>query len=195
MKQLVKKCGFYFAIILLATGCASPEPPENPKPKGYFRIEVPEAAYQTLDTTLPFRFDYSQYAVCKFERKPENTIWLYLSYPQFNADLNITYLKLHNDLHERIIAENELITNHYKMADDVEYSIIDAPEQHIFGQIYDIRGKSVACPLSFWMTDSVQHYFRGSLYFNHAPNNDSVQPLIDFIREDVLQLIETFEWK
>ena len=183
------------ALFLLLTACAHREVAEIPKPTGYFRIEVPPHSYHPFDTILPFSFDCSDYATCSFEKKDENTLWLFLNYHDFNADIDITYMPLHNDLHERILAEDKLVANHYKIADDVEYSIINDPESRIFGQIYDIKGKSVACPLSFWMTDSTSHYFRGALYFNHAPNNDSLQPVIDFIREDVLKLIETFHWK
>ena len=34
-----------------------------------------------------------------------------------------------------------------------------------------------------------------SLYFNFKPDNDSMQPVINFIRRDIDHLIETFEWK
>ncbi|MBP5710636.1 MAG: hypothetical protein J6W84_06635 [Bacteroidales bacterium] len=191
----MKKIAFAAALIMMFAACAHREAPETPKPVGYFRIEVPPHSYRTLDTLLPFSFDYSDYASCSFENKGDNTVWLFLKYPAFNADIDITYMPLRNDLHEKVLAEDKLISNHYQIADDVEYSIINDPESRLFGQIYDIKGKSVACPLSFWMTDSTSHYFRGALYFNHAPNNDSLQPVIDYIREDVLQLIETFQWK
>jgi len=185
------------ALLLIATfaACAHREEAETPKPVGYFRIELPPHTYRTLDTTLPFAFDYSSHANCSFENKEENTVWLFLKYTDFNADVDITYMPLKNDLHEQILAEDKLISNHYQVADDVEYSIINDGENRIFGQIYDIKGKSVACPLTFWMTDSTEHYFRGALYFNHAPNNDSLQPVIDYIREDMMTLIETFRWK
>ncbi|MCQ2285341.1 MAG: hypothetical protein MJZ76_00500 [Bacteroidales bacterium] len=191
----MKKIFLFLALITLFCSCAHQEEPEIPKPTGYFRIDLPEHEYQTLDTTLPFKFDYSTHALCSFERKEDDAIWLYIKYPDFNADINVSYILLHNDLRDRILAEDKLISNHYKVADDVEYSVICDPENHIFGQIYDLKGKSVACPLSIWMTDSTQNYFRAALYFNHAPNNDSLQPVIDYIREDVLYMIESFSWK
>jgi len=53
----------------------------------------------------------------------------------------------------------------------------------------------VATPISFWLTDSSNHYLRGALYFNNPPNNDSLQPVIEYIREDILEMINGFEWK
>lgn len=184
---------FLFAILLVA--CAHREAPETPKPVGYFRIELPQHKYNSLDTTLPFAFDYSSHAVCTFEHKEDNTIWLFLKYKDFNADIDVTYMPLNDDLREKIMTEDKLISNHYQVADDVEYSIINDSDNKIYGQIYDIKGKNVACPLTFWMTDSSKHYFRGALYFNHTPNNDSLQPVIEYIRDDIMELIETFKWK
>jgi len=36
---------------------------------------------------------------------------------------------------------------------------------------------------------------RSSLYFDFTPNNDSLQPVIQYLREDMMQMINTFEWK
>jgi hypothetical protein len=53
----------------------------------------------------------------------------------------------------------------------------------------------VACPFQFWLTDSVRHYLRSSLYFNCVPENDSLRPVIDYIREDAMAMINSFQWK
>ena len=47
----------------------------------------------------------------------------------------------------------------------------------------------------FYLTDSIEHFLRGSLYFKVVPNNDSLQPVIDFITDDVRHLIKSLEWK
>lgn len=193
--MIVKKLTFFIALIFLCAACAHQEAPEVPKPVGYYRIDLPEHQYCAFDTLLPFRFDVPTNTKCEIVPQGTDSYWLYIKYPDFNADVNVTYVKLHNDLRDRILAEDKLISTHYQVADDVEYSVISDPENKLFGQIYDIKGKNVACPLSLWMTDSTNHYFRAALYFNHTPNNDSLQPVIDYIREDVMHLVETFEWK
>jgi gliding motility-associated lipoprotein GldD len=65
----------------------------------------------------------------------------------------------------------------------------------MFGQIYDIEGSDVATPFQFWVSDSSYHFLRGSLYFNFPPNNDSIQPVIDYLRNDLLQLVNTLQWR
>jgi hypothetical protein len=36
---------------------------------------------------------------------------------------------------------------------------------------------------------------RGALYFNTKPNIDSLQIVVDFIKKDVLHLINSTKWK
>lgn len=186
---------FIVFISLFFSSCTQEKQNETPKPKGYYRIELPEHQYQHWDSILPFRFYYSQYATFQFKQQENKDYWIVIHYTPFHADLNITYATLHKDLRERIVEEEKMVSFHYKVADDVEFSIISDPPSRIFGQIYDIKGTKVATPISFWLTDSTNHFVRGSLYFNNPPNNDSLQPVIAYIREDILEMIQRFEWK
>ena len=70
-------------------------------------------------------------------------------------------------------------------------------------QALDVKGKSgvlyvlegpVAAPLQFFVTDSVSHFMRGSLYFNHAPNPDSTAPVLERMEADVRRIMETLVW-
>jgi gliding motility-associated lipoprotein GldD len=67
-------------------------------------------------------------------------------------------------------------------------------KERVYGILYDIKGNS-ASSLQFYLTDSSRHFFRGALYFNVQPNKDSLAPVIDYFREDIIYLIETFSWK
>ncbi len=166
-----------------------------PKPKGYFRIDLPEQTYRTLDTTLPFSMAISEFANAIITPKDSGKIWIDLNYPEFSAELKMTYFPIHQNLRERMIQERKMVEFHYVKADDVEYSIINDPGNRMFGQIYDIKGSDVATPFQFWVCDSTHHFLRGSLYFSYPPNNDSIQPVIDFLRNDLLELVNTLEWK
>jgi gliding motility-associated lipoprotein GldD len=61
--------------------------------------------------------------------------------------------------------------------------------------LFDIRGVNVASMYQFYITDSSKHFIRGALYFDHAPNNDSLAPVIEFLKADIDHLIETFTWR
>ena len=64
----------------------------------------------------------------------------------------------------------------------------------VYGILYDLTGNT-ASSVQFILTDSVKHFFRGALYFENVPNKDSIAPMSAYIREDVIRLMESFEWK
>jgi gliding motility-associated lipoprotein GldD len=54
---------------------------------------------------------------------------------------------------------------------------------------------NTASPIQFYLTDSTKDFFRAALYFNNIPNQDSLAPVIDYLREDIMMMMETFRWK
>jgi gliding motility-associated lipoprotein GldD len=70
----------------------------------------------------------------------------------------------------------------------------DFPENQVSGLLYELSGP-VATPLQFLATDSTQHFLRGSVYFNHVPNPDSIAPALEQVKKDLIRLIETLEWE
>ena len=60
--------------------------------------------------------------------------------------------------------------------------------------LYKLEGNT-ASAIQFVLTDSTQYFFRGALYFNAAPNKDSIAPVLQFIEKDIIQLMETFKHK
>jgi gliding motility-associated lipoprotein GldD len=79
-------------------------------------------------------------------------------------------------------------------AEAINEQIINNNQDRIHGILYDLKGNT-ATAVQFYVTDSVRHYLRGSLYFESEPNADSLSPLIDFFREDIIHLIGTLKWK
>jgi gliding motility-associated lipoprotein GldD len=65
---------------------------------------------------------------------------------------------------------------------------------NLYGKIYEAVGNDAACSFQFWVTDRQKHFFRGSLYLNQVPQNDSHAPVINYLKKDMMHLIETFRW-
>lgn len=189
--------GLSFGLILLLMVCSCRRQAETPKPVAYFRIDLPEHNYRQVDTTLPFTFEQSEAADISIRPQQDGSYWVDLDYPALNATFKITYLTVPraDSLRNKIIYEEKMVKFHYQKADDVEYSVIQDPESRLWGQIYDIAGRDVATPLMFWMTDSTHQFLRSTLYFNFAPNNDSLEPVIQYLREDAMHFVNTFKWK
>ena len=196
----MKKALFCFLITMglcVSFSACKPKPLPEPKPMGYFRIDLPGHQYRTIDTALPFRYEQSVFANTTIERQKDNTLWMTVSYPDLKASLRFTCFDVKNadSLRNLMISEDTMVKFHYQKADDVQYSVIQDPESNLWGQTYEILGKEVATPFQFWLTDSTHRFVRANLYFDCAPNNDSLQPIIQFLKEDALHLINTFEWK
>ena len=183
-------------MLLMLSACRQTNP-EAPKPLGYFRLDLPERQYSRVDTTLPFTFEQSDRTKLVITQHAQGNCWVDIDYPDLNATLKMTCLTIPtpDSLRSLIYSEEKMVKFHYQKADDVEYSVVRDVDAHLWGQIYDIKGKEVATPFQFWLTDSTRHFVRATLYFNFTPNNDSLQPVIDYLREDALHYINTFEWK
>ncbi len=167
----------------------------TPKPRGFFRIDIKDTTFQPLTGSYPYTFEYSNASfVDSIEPKGKN--WINLIYPELNSILFITYKAVDDTNLNYLIDDSRIIV--YKQiakADDIlESTIIDTSAQ-LYGKIYEATGNDAACPFQFWVTDRENHFFRGSLYLNNVPQNDSLAPIINYLKKDMMHLIETFTWK
>jgi len=87
----------------------------------------------------------------------------------------------------------ELAYKHTVKAEAIKEKAYNNKDHNIYGIVYQLKG-NVASALQFHLTDSTNHFLRGSLYFNTKPNKDSIAPVLDFIEKDVVRLIESTEW-
>jgi len=181
-------------ILVVATACRDNKP--QPKPRGYFRIDLPEKQYVTLDTMPRYSFEYPVYATITPDYYSlSEKDWANVVFPSFKGTVHISYKNVENNLPEYIEDAYRMITKHITKATGIRDSVVINKDKNVFGLVYFLDGEGVASPLQFYLTDSTRHFMRGSLYFNTYPNNDSLQPVIDFITDDVRHLINTLEWK
>lgn len=167
-----------------------------PKPRGYFRIDLPEKSYSTVDTIERYRFECPTYAYTTHDRySPDEKNWVNIEMPEFNSSIHLTHKRVEGNLGEYLEDVHTMLTKHLQKANGIRDSLIVNEEHHVYGMLIEMDGKAVATPLQFYLTDSTNNFVRGALYFNFKPDNDSLQPVIDFIREDIDHMINTFEWK
>ena len=167
-----------------------------PKPRGYFRIDLPEKSYVTVDTLEKYSFECPQYAlVTPDPYSPDEKDWVNVEMPTFKGSIHLTYKPVDGNLSDYLEDVHTMVTKHLQKANGVRDSLISNEEHNVYGLFSEMDGKGVATPMQFYLTDSTKNFVRGALYFNFKPDNDSMQPVISFIREDIDRLIETFEWK
>ena len=167
-----------------------------PKPRGYFRIDLPEKAYVKVDTIEKYSFECPQYALITPDPySPDEKNWVNVEMPQFKGSIHLTHKPVDGNLGEYLEDVHTMVTKHLQKANGVRDSLIFNEEHDVYGLFIEMDGKGVATPMQFYLTDSTANFIRGALYFNFVPNNDSMQPVIDYIRQDIDRMIETFEWK
>ena len=186
---------FIGLIILAMVSCGEPDRP-LPKPKGYFRIDLPEKNYVSVDTIEKYAFEVPSYAVLTGDPfSPQEKNWINVEVPQFKASIHLTHKDVNGNLSEYLEDVHTMLTKHLQKANGMNDSLIVYPEHQVYGMLIEMDGKGVATPLQFYLTDSTANFVRGALYFNFVPNNDSMQPVIDYLRQDIDRMISTFEWK
>ena len=180
---------------MIMAGCTEEERP-LPKPKGYFRIDMPEKSYSKVDTLRKYSFDCPSYAYTTPDPfSPEEVDWVNVEMPDFKASIHLTHKDVNGDLAVYLEDVHTMLTKHLQKANGMWDSLIMDDSRRVYGMLIEMDGKGVATPLQFYLTDSTNHFVRGALYFNFVPNNDSMQPVIDYLRQDINQMIGSFEWK
>ena len=183
------------ALAMTVVSCGEEERP-LPKPKGYFRIDLPEKNYVRVDGIGRYAFEVPDYAVITNDPlSPNEKNWINVEIPRFKASIHLTHKVVNNNLGEYLEDVHTMLTKHLQKANGMNDSVIINPEHRVYGMLIEMEGKGVATPLQFYLTDSTANFLRGALYFNFVPNNDSMQPVIDYLRQDIDRMINTLEWK
>lgn len=170
----------------------------TPKPRGYFKIDFPEKEYYEIDTGCPYTFEIPQYSKLISDHSKEALpCWKNLDFPEFNARLHISYFKINETiakLDNLTEDARKFVFKHTSKATAIDQKTIKFSKKNIYGLEYYIRGNT-ASNIQFYLTDSTENYLRAALYFNEKPNLDSIQPVLEFIQEDIDNLIDSFAWK
>ncbi len=186
-------------IVLFAcrTKRADEQPSFSPKPKGYNRIELPAHAYQPLEQGHPYSFEYSKYAVIKADTfQNAQPHWIFVDYPAYKANVQFTYYPVQASkqrLQNMINDAHQLTAKHQIRAYGIQERIYTSPSGKK-ATIFELEGE-VPSQVQFYMTDSTKHFLRAALYFQTATANDSLTPVIQYIRKDMLHMIDTMQWK
>ncbi len=167
----------------------------TPKPAGHVRIKIPEKEYRLYDDQPFYRFEIPVYAVMERDSSRRSDAgWVNMALPGLNGKVHLSYKPVHGNLGTYITDCRTMAYKHTVKAEGIEETPFIHRDHNRFGMVYDLEG-NVASAVQFFITDSTRHFLRGSLYLNCTPNRDSLKPVIDFIREDIIHLIETTEWK
>lgn len=173
-----------------------------PKPRAYPKVVYPERGYQPFtEDYCDFYFEYPVYGIIQqdtafFDEKPSHPCWFNVYIPNFECRIHCSYVPIAG------VSIDKLKNDAFKMTDwhNKKATYIDEKpfKNHngVKGMLFEVEGP-VASQMQFYMTDSLEqkHFMRGALYFYAKAQPDSLAPVYNFVKEDVLHMIETFRWK
>jgi gliding motility-associated lipoprotein GldD len=197
MRDNMGKISFWLSFLMCLFILAGCDHSYLPKPLGYNRLELPEASYQLMPDTLPYRFEYSKHAKLLDDSSAINErYWIELYYPLLKSNVHITYKALNNDqklLKEFLDDAYKLTSKHQIKAYAINEAITKTPSGKT-AVIAELDGE-VPSQFQFTITDSTRHFLRGALYFNTKVQNDSLAPAIEYMKKDIMHMINTLTWQ
>ncbi|WP_224488553.1 gliding motility lipoprotein GldD [Robertkochia flava] len=180
----------YVLALTMAIAVISCADPAVPKPKAMLRLEYPEAVYEKTNLPCPFRFEKNIAAEISGQRQCS----FVMEYPQMNANIFFTYKPVNGDLDMLLRDAQKLTYEHVVKADNITEQPFVNPQNKVYGMFYNLQGNA-ASQAQFYLTDSLNHFVTGSLYFKAKPNYDSVLPAAQYLEKDMRKVMETFGWK
>lgn len=189
------KRGLYILFFLLVLSMISCRQPAVPKPYGYFRIAIPDTLYTCYTPKdFPYSFRLSCNAIVQPRMHTGEQYWIDIHYPTLNTTIHCSYKPIHNNLRTLSRDAQEFLFSHATIASAIPEQEFANLEEKVYGVYYELHGNT-ASPIQFILTDSTKHFFRGSVYCNTIPNQDSLAPVYDYMRTDIRVLIESMKWQ
>jgi len=187
----------FFSCVLFSLACNSPYTSKN---KGYSKLSFPAKSYQVFNqTAAPYSFEYPIYALIDENVNEQRTglqkgKWLNIRFPGQEATIYISYIAIQAKQLDTLIRDAyTFANNHNNRASSIADSVFKN-KQGVEGIFFTIGGE-VATPYQFFLTDSTHHFFRGALYYDATPNQDSLAPVNAFLLADIQHILNTFRWK
>lgn len=179
--------------VCLASSCA-----DNyiPKPRGFQRIDLPsEKTYSEYSSECGFAMKTPSYVSVEPDRHPQaEKCWYNVNFVPFGATLHLSYKSFANNNELMKLTEDArtLVYKHTIKADEIYETQIS--NTHIHGMLYELSGNT-ASNFQFYVLDSTHHFIRGALYFNSKTDNDSVAPVLAYLKKDIVEMLESVRWK
>lgn len=194
--RLVPRLAGLLLAALFLSGCSSASD-YTPKPKGYNRIDLPAPRYQQIPGGHPYSFEYSQHAkVLRDSSYLAQPHWLNIYYPELHANVQITYMDVQRDrkLYNKMMEDARKLTGKHQIkATAIDERTLVSPNG-MRASVFELQGE-VPSQFQLYTTDSTKHFFRGALYFRTATDNDSLAPVIEYVKRDMVKMFNTLTYK
>lgn len=199
-----KQTHIYIFSALLITITALLSSCENnvlPKPKAFLRLEYPDATYKIENIKkMPFTFNRNvlgENLKTKTLKGNTTSYGITIAYPKLKGTIYLTYKGIDGNsenLNTFLRNAQNMTQEHTQKADAIAEQPFEDNKRKVYGMLYEVGGNA-ASQSQFYITDSINHFITGSLYFYAKPNYDSILPAAHYLKKDIKQIMETLEWK
>ncbi|MDB4835136.1 gliding motility lipoprotein GldD [Cyclobacteriaceae bacterium] len=195
--KIFKQYSYLLVFLLVSVACESTF---TPKPYGYNYINLPAPSYEIWqDSTKPYSFEKNKHATIKpyiTKLINEEDDYVLVEYPNMAGELYVTYQQIGNN----IDTLNSLINNSFRLSEKHKVKATGWDTKQLFNtegkyaMAIEIDG-DVPSQYQVYVHDSTTNFIRIALYFNTALKNDSLAPVIDYLKEDMHHILKTVEWE
>lgn len=181
----------FFSGILFLFSCEG-QKSYIPKPPTFLKIELEERSYGEYVSDCDFKFIKPDYFNPK--KAQQGTCNLDIDFSRHNGTLHLSFIKMDTTLNAYVNYAIDKVDEHKVKATAIKDTNFINNENGAYGTFFELHG-NVASPFQFYLTDSTQHFMSGVVYFNARPNYDSIRPVLNYVKEDLYKLMETFQWE
>jgi len=185
---------FAFILVFLIVSCEENNP--VPKPPTYLKLDLPEHTYREIQSDCFYTLRLSNVFNYREAQKQGVTYCTQeIDLGPINGSLFMYYLNFpHKDsLIEIINFANDKVDEHKIKADKIDFQQIIDSKNKVFGTFFELKG-NVATNFQFYLTDSINNFVRGEVLLNCKPNYDSLRPVLEYLKVDLLELVNNFKW-
>jgi gliding motility-associated lipoprotein GldD len=168
-----------------------------PKPPTYLRSELPKHTYRFVSNECPYELKLAEiynYKPCIFEKS--NFCMQQIDLGPLNGSLFLYYINFpsKDSLPSIINYANDKVDEHKIKADKIDFRQLIDKKKRVYGTFFELKG-NVATNFQFYLTDSLNHFVRGEVLLNCRPNYDSLRPTLEYLKHDLLELVNNFKWE
>ena len=194
MNTIYSKTLFLFLLVLFVSSCGGGEI-SIPKPPTYLRMNLPNHNYKLYNSVCPYTFEISEiFQVDDVNDETGQTCHKEIKLGPLNGVIHFSYINMVEPLSRYVNYSNDKVDEHKIKANSIEDLKIIRKKDRVFGTFFELKG-DVATPFQFYLTDSTKRFVSGVVYFNSVPNYDSLKPSLDYLKLDLMKLVNTFKWK
>lgn len=176
-----------FAALLLAVSCKEET---FPKPKAMLRLDYPKSQYIAFNGDCNYNIQVNE--VSSLKQKEDCS--MVIDYPIMKGSIYLTYKPVNANINTLLSDTQKLSYEHVGKADNIIEQPFINSEKEVYGMYYEVTGNA-ASQAQFYVTDSINHFVTGSLYFYAKPNYDSIYPAANYLQKDIRRIMESITWK